>query len=41
MQVVSARTLFEVEVVWKIRRDKDFKLVKEKHWKICAMECLK
>jgi hypothetical protein len=30
---VRARTLFEVESVRKLRRDKDFKIVEEKHWK--------
>jgi hypothetical protein len=38
---LHARTLFEVESCEKLRRDKDFKIVKEKHWNICAMECLK
>jgi hypothetical protein len=30
---VRARTLFEVESCEKLRRDKAFKLVEEKHWK--------
>jgi hypothetical protein len=38
---LCARTLFEVESCEKLRRDKALKIVEEKHWKICAMECLK
>jgi hypothetical protein len=38
---VRAGTLFEVESVRKLRRDKAFELVEEKHWKVHAVECLK
>jgi hypothetical protein len=33
---VHARTLFEVKIYEKLRRDKAFKLVEEKHWKFVS-----